>query len=103
MASLGGPDDRTAMVVDEEQPAVWKASASPEQMRRRLTEQQAREELEAFAAQAPAWKLRAAEVRAMTPEQLRAVLRREGVASARGEPRQELVARLLPLLDEVCL
>ena len=39
----------------------------------------------------------------MTPEQLRAVLRREGVASARGEPRQELVARLLPLLDEVCL
>ena len=103
VASLGGPDDRTAMVVDEEQPAVWKASASPEQMRRRLTEQQAREELEAFAAQAPAWKLRAAEVRAMTPEQLRAVLRREGVASARGEPRQELVARLLPLLDEVCL
>ncbi|KAJ1474031.1 hypothetical protein T484DRAFT_1833862 [Baffinella frigidus] len=128
--------NRVEMVVEESQPANWKPASTPDQLRERLKQGQERAALEDFASQIPVWKLKAAEVRAMSQEQLRkmkaaevramskeqlrklkavegrtmsqeqlseqlrAVLRGQSIATARSESKEQLIDKLLPLLDE---
>lgn len=98
---LGGPEDRASMKISPSQASSWRLPKTPTQFLERAEKAREEEELRQQAQQKPIWQLKASDIRDMSVEQLRYVLQAAAIPSRRSDTKEELVARILPEMDEV--
>jgi hypothetical protein len=93
-------ESKTGYRVDPAQAASWRPPRSPRQLIQRaergLTKMQLREDV-----RRPVWEMKAADVLTLGQEQLRYLLRTYSVPTRRRESVEDMIEKVLPLLDEV--
>ena len=91
---------KTNLCIDPTQAATWRMPQTPRQFLERVQQSDRNQQI-VDTARLQVWDLKAADVLELVPGQLRALLRANGVPTRRDTPAQELVGKLLPLMDEM--